>query len=358
MLKTETRNPKTMHLDRMSTAEMLRVIQEENFNAVKAVDRCLDAVARAVDAVTDALRKGGRLIYAGAGTSGRLGVLDASEACPTFGIPEGTIRGVMAGGVEALYRAGEPEEDSAEFGDRGFGGRSGPISWALAVPVVMDALLRHYGDTRALAHYDTCARYVRLVAAKFPGGILPACIGDHEALERAPDALVATAHWHEFVRLTAEFAHRLGRSGDEAEFRALAAKIRVAFAARWTKPDGTVGNGTQSAQAIGIYLGLVPDGVRGTAFAKLVAAVEAKRCVPTTGIFSTRYMLLALSENGRTDLARRMVLQRGATGWMHMLDRGATTLWETWRESDDVYSNCHPMFGSVDEWIIRFGAAR
>ena len=118
MLKTEMRNPKTTHLDRMTTAEMLRVIQEENMNAVKAVDGCLDAVGRAVDAVTEALRKGGRLIYVGAGTSGRLGVLDASEACPTFGVPEGTILGVMAGGVEALYRAGEPEEDSAAFGER------------------------------------------------------------------------------------------------------------------------------------------------------------------------------------------------------------------------------------------------
>ncbi|MBP5511544.1 MAG: N-acetylmuramic acid 6-phosphate etherase [Kiritimatiellae bacterium] len=118
MLKTEMRNPKTMHLDRMTTEEMLRIIQEENQNAVKAVDGCLEAVARAVDAVTESLRKGGRLIYVGAGTSGRLGVLDASEACPTFGVPEGTIVGVMAGGVEALHRAGEPEEDSAAFGVR------------------------------------------------------------------------------------------------------------------------------------------------------------------------------------------------------------------------------------------------
>lgn len=118
MLKTEMRNPKTMHLDRMTTVEMLRVIQDENYNAVRAVDGCLNAVARAVDAATAALRGGGRLIYVGAGTSGRLGVLDASEACPTFGVPEGTIVGVMAGGVEALYRAGEPEEDSAECGIR------------------------------------------------------------------------------------------------------------------------------------------------------------------------------------------------------------------------------------------------
>jgi N-acetylmuramic acid 6-phosphate etherase len=118
MLKTEMRNPKTTHLDRMSTAEMLSVIQEENYNAVKAVGECLDVIGKAVDAVTASMRNGGRLIYVGAGTSGRLGVLDASEACPTYGVPEGTVLGVMAGGVEALYRAGEVEEDSSEYAIR------------------------------------------------------------------------------------------------------------------------------------------------------------------------------------------------------------------------------------------------
>lgn len=118
MLKTEMRNPKTTHLDRMSTAEMLSVIQEENYNAVKAVGECLEAIGKAVDAVTASMRNGGRLIYVGAGTSGRLGVLDASEACPTYGVPEGTVLGVMAGGVEALYRAGEVEEDSSEYAIR------------------------------------------------------------------------------------------------------------------------------------------------------------------------------------------------------------------------------------------------
>ncbi|MBQ7190750.1 MAG: hypothetical protein IJR99_15175 [Kiritimatiellae bacterium] len=92
MLKTEMRNPKTIHIDRMTTAEMLRVIQEENHNAVKAVDACLDAVAKAVDMATEALRNGGRLIYVGAGTSGGAEyVLAAIEyakslGCATVGI--------------------------------------------------------------------------------------------------------------------------------------------------------------------------------------------------------------------------------------------------------------------------------
>jgi len=238
----------------------------------------------------------------------------------------------------------------------GFGGRAGPISWTVAVPVLMDALMRHYPDTRdrVLAFYPVCARYVKLVDAACPDGLVPRCIGDHEALERAPDGVTATAHWHLFVSLTAAFAAQLGRTAEAAELTALAAKIRAAFQRAYVK-EGVVANGTQSAQAIALYLGLVPSAQVAAAEQALVAAVERAGCAPTTGIFATRYMLMYLSEHGRRDLAARIVRHRGFPGWLHMLERGATTLWETWKESDDVYSNCHPMFGSVDEWILRFG---
>ena len=236
--------------------------------------------------------------------------------------------------------------------------RAGPISWALAVPVVMDTLLRHSPEAagRILKFYPTCARYARLVDAANPTGVVPSCIGDHEAIARAPNAVTATAHWHEFVRLTARFAGLLGRTEEQAAFEAVRRKVASAVARTFVK-DGVVANGTQSAQAIGLYLGLVPDGQVEAAERRLVRAIEERGCAPSTGIFSTRYMLLYLAEHGRNDLARRIVLHRGFPGWLHMLERGATTLWETWKESDDTYSNCHPMFGSVDEWILRFSGA-
>ena len=240
------------------------------------------------------------------------------------------------------------------IGDKGFGERAGPISWALAVPELIDGLLRHYNETKALDYYPVCTRYVRQVAARHPDGLIAKCIGDHEALARAPNGVTATAHWYRFVSLTAGFAKRLGRLNDAAEFAALAAKIKAAFARKYVK-DGIVANGTQSAQAIGLYLGLVPPGQILAAERRLVAAVKERGYAPTTGIFSTRYMLMYLSEHGRGDVAERIVLHRGFPGWLHMLDRDATTLWETWKESDNIYSNCHPMFGSVDEWILRFG---
>jgi alpha-L-rhamnosidase len=239
--------------------------------------------------------------------------------------------------------------------DSGFGKRAGPISWALAVPELIGALLKHYNEERALDYYPVCAKYIKLADKKCPSGIIPYCLGDHEAISRAPRNVTATAHWYRFVKLTEGFAKRLGKKDDEKKFGLIAEKIRGAFIKNFVKSDGTIADGTQSAQATGFYLGLVPENLRDAAFQKLVESVEKTNYAPTTGIFSTRYALMALSENGRVDIARKIVLHKGFPGWLYMIERGATTLWETWKESDNVYSNCHPMFGSVDEWIIKYG---
>ncbi len=116
MLKTEMRNPNTMQIDEASTEEMLALIQEENMNAARAVGAVLPAIARACDAITEGLEMGGRLIYIGAGTSGRLGVLDAAECPPTFGVSPELVVGVLAGGESCMFRASEGAEDSGESG--------------------------------------------------------------------------------------------------------------------------------------------------------------------------------------------------------------------------------------------------
>ena len=234
--------------------------------------------------------------------------------------------------------------------------RRGPISWSIGVPVLMDGIIRHYPDAkdRALGFYPVCTRYIGLMDAACPSGIVPHCIGDHEALERAPNDVTATAHWHEFVRLTAKFAAMLGKTDEQKKYEALADKIAKAFQAKYVK-SGVVANGTQSAQSIALFLGLVPADQIAAAEARLLKAIEEKGFALSTGLFSTRYMLMYLSEHGQRDVAERIVLHKGFPGWLHMLERGATTLWETWRESDDVFSNCHPMLGSVDEWILKYG---
>jgi N-acetylmuramic acid 6-phosphate etherase len=116
--ETERRNPRARGIDRLTTRELLRRMNREDAQVPRAVARALPAIARAVDAVVARLARGGRLIYVGAGTSGRLAVLDAAECPPTFGISPRTVVAVIAGGRRALTRAVEGAEDSAALGAR------------------------------------------------------------------------------------------------------------------------------------------------------------------------------------------------------------------------------------------------
>ena len=114
--KTEMRNPASMNLDRMSTEEMSLAVIRANYEAVRAVEAAATDIARAVDAIAEAFNGGHRLFYVGAGTSGRLGIQDASECPPTFGVPYETVCGIMAGGRERVFAAGEGDEDDYEQG--------------------------------------------------------------------------------------------------------------------------------------------------------------------------------------------------------------------------------------------------
>lgn len=115
-LVSEERNPRSMGIDLMSTPEILTLINAEDRTVPDAVSRTLPQVALAVDKIVAAFGKGGRLIYIGAGTSGRLGVLDASECPPTFGVPPTMVVGLIAGGLGALVSAVEGAEDNMEGG--------------------------------------------------------------------------------------------------------------------------------------------------------------------------------------------------------------------------------------------------
>jgi N-acetylmuramic acid 6-phosphate etherase len=115
-LTTEQINSKSSHIDMCTTREMLEIINSEDMLVPIAVREVLDNVAQAVDAIVEAIRSGGRLFYIGAGTSGRLGVLDAAECPPTFGTDPMLVRAIIAGGNDALTRAVEGAEDSEELG--------------------------------------------------------------------------------------------------------------------------------------------------------------------------------------------------------------------------------------------------
>jgi len=113
---TEQENPRTANIDRLPTLEVVKLINNEDKIVAEAVEKVLPEIAASVDNIVERLKNGGRLFYVGTGTSGRLGVLDASELPPTFGVSYDLAQGVIAGGYKALYKAVEASEDDAEAG--------------------------------------------------------------------------------------------------------------------------------------------------------------------------------------------------------------------------------------------------
>ena len=163
-LPTEARNPNSSNLDRLSTLDMLTLINREDQAVALAVERELPNIARAVDAIAERFSKGGRLYYIGAGTSGRLGVLDASECPPTFSVPREFFQGIIAGGDSALRTSSEHSEDSPEQGERdliahGFGDSSRDTLIGIAAsgrtPYVLGAI-EHANSIGALTIALTC----------------------------------------------------------------------------------------------------------------------------------------------------------------------------------------------------------
>jgi len=148
-LLTEQRNPASRDIDSLPTLEMLRIINREDQKVAEAVAEEIDHIATAVDSIVAAMGRGGRLFYIGAGTSGRLGVLDASECPPTFNVPADLVQGIIAGGSSALERATEATEDDPETGvadleARGFTGADVLVGVAASgrTPYVLGAIRR------------------------------------------------------------------------------------------------------------------------------------------------------------------------------------------------------------------------
>ena len=115
-LATERRNPRSRDIDRLTTAEMVSLINSEDKKVADAVEKVCPQIAAAIDLIYARMKRGGRLIYCGCGTSGRLGILDASECPPTYSVSPETVQAVIAGGKGAVFNAVEGAEDSAELG--------------------------------------------------------------------------------------------------------------------------------------------------------------------------------------------------------------------------------------------------
>jgi N-acetylmuramic acid 6-phosphate etherase len=169
-LPTEARNPASEHIDQLPTLDMLRVINDEDARVAHAVALELPHIAQAVDAIAARFDHGGRLFYIGAGTSGRLGVLDASECPPTFSVPPSLFQGIIAGGDGALRNSSEASEDSPEQGAADLAARDFTPQDALVgiaasgrTPYVLGALA-HARRLGALTIALTCVPHSEMAA--------------------------------------------------------------------------------------------------------------------------------------------------------------------------------------------------
>ena len=230
----------------------------------------------------------------------------------------------------------------------------GPIGWSLAHPLLVRELYRHYGDRRIVEQqYEAARRWVEYVRKRSVDDIVEQGLSDHESLEPKAVRVTSTAFYLQGVEIVSELATILGRDEDARRYRELAGDVRRAFAESLVNADsGRIGIGTQAAQAAAMYHNLVPDHLRAAAFARLVEPIETDPNHLVSGIFGVRYLLDVLSREGRADLAHALVDRTSAPGWGHMLERGATTLWEHWAFSDNTFSHNHPMFGSVSTWMF------
>jgi alpha-L-rhamnosidase len=231
------------------------------------------------------------------------------------------------------------------------------VGWAMAHPLLLEQHYQHYGDTALIQEQLPAAiRWFDLEAGKRKNGLVTYGLGDHEAFERLGGAPVTTPMFIDTARRMARLCRIIGDEKDAPRFE----KMAEESAAAWTKEfldaaSGKVGGGTQSEQLLALGFGAVPEANRKVVFDYLIKELTAPADGPslTTGIFGTRFLLEQLSQRGRHDLAFQLADRKTFPSWGWMLENDATTLWETWKESDNTFSHNHPMFGSISAWFYR-----
>jgi alpha-L-rhamnosidase len=230
------------------------------------------------------------------------------------------------------------------------------ISWESAFLITQYYLYLYYNDTAIIRElYDQDLLWMNKAARLHPEGMVHEGLSDHESLEPVPVELTGTCHYLQCARIMQEFAHFMNDIENERIFAQLELKLKALIKAEfWDKPvKGKINRQTLFSTLL--YHDIIPDNETEAAADSLRAAIaKAPSGHLTTGIFGTKYALEALSEYGSPQEVFDIINSTAYPGWGHMVDRGATTLWETWKESDNTYSNCHPMFGSVTEWFYRW----
>ena len=206
-IATERRNPRTAHIDALSTLEMARLMNSEDKRVAEAVEAVCPQIARAIDLIAERLRAGGRLVYCGSGTSGRLGILDAVECPPTFSTDPDRVIGLIAGGPGAVFQAGEGAEDDRPRGE----------TWRIRKEESLEALARTEDEAVRMLWLGDKLSNIRAISRDYER------IGD-EVFQRFNQKDKAAQKWY-FESVLA----LLSDLSDTAAYREFAAHIRKVF---------------------------------------------------------------------------------------------------------------------------------
>jgi len=230
------------------------------------------------------------------------------------------------------------------------------LSWESAFLTTQYCLYLYYNDTSLVREmYEFDKKWMEKAARLHPGGWVDSGLGDHESLIPVPVELTGTSHYLWCAEIMQKFALLMEDSEGGERYgelaRAIKKRLKQTF---WDNPVSENIN-RQTLFATLLYYNVIPEKETGAAVDSLLLALrKAPSGHFTTGIFGTKYILEVLSRYVSPEHVFRIVNSSEYPGWGYMIENGATTLWETWKESDDVYSNCHPMFGSVSEWFFHW----
>ncbi len=230
------------------------------------------------------------------------------------------------------------------------------ISWESAYLTTQYYLYLYYNDTDIINElYALNNKWMDKVAMIHPEGIIDDGLSDHESLEPVPVQLTGTSHYLQCARVMKTFAGVMGNEADVKKYEALADTLKNQIKAEfWDKPfTGEINRQTLFSTLL--YHQIIPQNEIPAARDSLVMAVKNGPAGHfNTGIFGTKYVLETLAEHGTPNTVFDIVNSTAYPGWGFMIEQGATSIWETWKESDDTYSNNHPMFGTVSEWYYRW----
>jgi len=238
----------------------------------------------------------------------------------------------------------------------------GAPAWGDAGVIVPWTAYRQYGDTRLIEeNWTAMEKWMNYIHSANPDLIWSkrrsADFGDWvPANSETPKDVIATAYWAYDAHLMAQMARAIGKTADARRYEDLFQGIRAAFLKKFVKEDGTVGNGSQTCYVLALHFGLVTGNLAERAMQHLVADIEKRGGHLSTGFLGTAYLMPALTENGRHDVACRLLRNKTYPSWGYMIEKGATTIWERWNgDTGDPGMNSfnHFAFGAVGEWLYR-----